>query len=209
MNVGVLASHAGTTLQSLLDAFAAGRIPGRISVVVSNNGDSGALVKARAAGVRAVHLSSKTHGDPAALDAAIRDVLVAAGVDVVFLAGYMKKLGPFVLGTFQGRILNTHPALLPRFGGRGMFMRVNSKCAHQVRPPLSPWRVEWRGPESRRNRGRPNVSSAPRLKSREALATEHFGSRRVHTCVVRSQREFGPRRSSERQAPSRRTARRS
>jgi phosphoribosylglycinamide formyltransferase-1 len=62
-----------------------------------------------------------TQRDPATLDAAIRDVLVAAAVDVVFLAGYMKKLGPFVLGTFQGRILNTHPALLPRFGGRGMY----------------------------------------------------------------------------------------
>src|SRR4029453_2801536 len=69
----------------------------------------------------AVHLSSRTHRDPATLDAAIREVLVAAAVDVVFLAGYMKRLGPFVLGTFQGRILNTHPALLPRFGGRGMY----------------------------------------------------------------------------------------
>jgi folate-dependent phosphoribosylglycinamide formyltransferase PurN len=59
--------------------------------------------------------------DPATLDAAIREVQVAADVDVVFLAGYMKKLGPFVLGTFQGRILNTHPAFLPRFGGRGMY----------------------------------------------------------------------------------------
>ena len=121
MNLGVLASHEGTTLQSLIDAFARGRIPGRISVVVSNNGDSGALVKARQAGVQAVHLSSRTHPDPATLDAAIREVLVAAEVDVVFLAGYMKKLGPFVLGTFQGRILNTHPALLPRFGGLGMY----------------------------------------------------------------------------------------
>jgi len=121
MNLGVLASHEGTTLQSLFDAFAGGRIPGRVSVVVSNNGDSGALVKAREAGVQAVHLSSRTHGDPAALDAAIRSVLVAADVDVVFLAGYMKKLGPFVLGTFEGNILNTHPALLPRFGGRGMY----------------------------------------------------------------------------------------
>jgi len=120
MNLGVLASHEGTTLQSLLDAFADGRIPGRVSVVVSNNGDSGALAKARQADVQAVHLSSRTHRDPAALDAAIRDVLIAAAVDVVFLAGYM-KLGPFVLGTFQGRILNTHPALLPRFGGRGMY----------------------------------------------------------------------------------------
>ena len=121
MNLGVLASHEGTTLQSLFDAFEGGRIPGRVSVVVSNNGDSGALAKARQAGVQAVHLSSRTHRDPAALDAAIRDVLLAAAVDVVFLAGYMKKLGPYVLGTFRGRILNTHPALLPRFGGRGMF----------------------------------------------------------------------------------------
>ena len=121
MNLGVLASHEGTTLQSLLDAFASGRIAGRVSVVVSNNGDSGALVRARQAGVPTVHLSSRTHPDPAALDQAIRDVLVAAEVDVVFLAGYMKKLGSVVLETFQGRILNTHPALLPRFGGRGMY----------------------------------------------------------------------------------------
>lgn len=121
MKVGVLASHEGTTLQSLLDACSDGRIQGRVAVVVSNNGDSGALRRARQAGVQAVHLSSKTHDDPAALDAAILDVLVAAGVDVVFLAGYMKKLGPLVLRTFEGRILNTHPALLPRFGGPGMY----------------------------------------------------------------------------------------
>src|SRR5262249_50913375 len=98
-----------------------GVMRGGFAVVGRNNGDSGALAKARQAGVQAVHLSSRTHRDPATLDAAIRDVLIAAGVDVVFLAGYMKKLGPFVLGTFQGRILNTHPALLPKFGGRGMY----------------------------------------------------------------------------------------
>ena len=121
MNVGVLASHEGTTLQSLLDAFAGGRIQGRVAVVVSNNGDAGALRRARQAGVPAVHLSLKTHADPAALDAAIRGALVAADVDVVFLAGYMKKLGPLVLRAFEGRVLNTHPALLPRFGGPGMY----------------------------------------------------------------------------------------
>ena len=75
MNVGVLTSHDGTTLQSLLDAFSGGRIQGRVAVVVSNNGD--------------------------ALDAAIRAVLIAADVDVVFLAGYMKKLGPLVLGLVE------------------------------------------------------------------------------------------------------------
>src|SRR5688572_17691386 len=121
MNVGVLASHEGTTLQSLMDGFSGGRIQGRVAVVVSNNGDSGALRRARRAGVQAVHLSSKTHEDPAALDAAIRGVLAAASVGVVFLAGYMKKLGRLVLRAFEGRILNTHPALLPRFGGPGMY----------------------------------------------------------------------------------------
>ena len=117
----MLASHEGTTLQSLLDACSCGRIQGTVAVVVSNNGNSGALRRARQAGVHAVHLSSTTHEDAIALDAAIRDVLVAADVDVVFLAGYMKKLGPIVLRAFKGRILNTHPALLPRFGGPGMY----------------------------------------------------------------------------------------
>ncbi len=121
MTVGVLASHEGTTLQSLLDACADGRVQGRVSVVVSNNSDAGALRRARQAGAQAVHLSSRTHADPTALDAAIRDVLRAADVDLVFLAGYMKKLGPLVLSAFEGRILNTHPSLLPRFGGPGMY----------------------------------------------------------------------------------------
>ncbi len=121
MNLGVLASHEGTTLQSVLDACASGRVRGRVSVVISNNGNAGALVRARAAGVSAHHLSSKTHSQAAALDAAIRDALVAAQVELVFLGGYMKKLGPLTLQAFKGRVLNTHPALLPRFGGPGMY----------------------------------------------------------------------------------------
>jgi phosphoribosylglycinamide formyltransferase-1 len=121
MNIGVLASHEGSTLQAVLDGCADGRIAARVSVVVSNNSASGALRRARRAGVRAVHLSSQTHPDPAELDAAIREALIAAGVDLVFLAGYMKKLGPQTLRAFEGRILNTHPALLPKFGGPGMY----------------------------------------------------------------------------------------
>ncbi len=121
MNIGVLASHEGTTLQSLIDASASGSLPARVTVVVSNNGSSGALARARHAGIRAVHLSSKTHNRPEELDAAIRDALVAADVDLVFLAGYMKRLGPLVLAAFKARILNTHPALLPKFGGPGMY----------------------------------------------------------------------------------------
>jgi phosphoribosylglycinamide formyltransferase-1 len=121
MNIGVLASHEGTTLQAVLDACAAGRIAARVSVVISNNADSGALRRARAAGVAAVHLSTRTHPQPSELDEAIRATLVASDCELVLLAGYMKLLGARTLGAFAGRILNTHPALLPKHGGRGLY----------------------------------------------------------------------------------------
>ena len=121
MNIGVLASHEGTTLQSLIDACADGRVNARVAVVISNNSNSGALLRARRAGIDAVHLSLTTHGSAERLDAAIRDTLLRAKIDVVLLAGFMKKVGPFVLARFGGRVLNTHPSLLPKFGGKGMF----------------------------------------------------------------------------------------
>jgi phosphoribosylglycinamide formyltransferase 1 len=126
LRIGVLASHEGTTLQAILDACAAGEIRGRVVVVVSNNSDSGALRRARDAGSEAVHLSSKTHPEAEALDGAIIAALTSHQVDVVMLAGYMKKLGPGLLERYRGRIINTHPALLPKFGGQGMYgMRVH------------------------------------------------------------------------------------
>jgi phosphoribosylglycinamide formyltransferase-1 len=121
MKLGILASHEGTTMQAVLDAVAAGTLAADVAVVISNNSDSGALRRARAAGVPAVRLSSVTHPDPEALDRAILEALTGAGVEVVLLAGYMKKLGARVLRAYRGRILNTHPALLPRFGGQGMY----------------------------------------------------------------------------------------
>src|SRR5262245_62280798 len=121
MNIGVLASHEGTTLQAVLDACANGLIAGQVTVVVGNNSGSGALRRAREAGVATAHVSSLSHSDPVGLDAAIREALFAARVDLVLLAGYMKRLGPVTIEAFKGRILNTHPALLPKFGGQGMY----------------------------------------------------------------------------------------
>jgi phosphoribosylglycinamide formyltransferase-1 len=121
MRLAVFASHEGTTLQAILDAAHSGRLRATVAAVISNNRESGALRRARAAGVRALHLSSVTHPDPAELDAAIVSALREHGVDTVFLAGYMKKLGPATLEAFAGRIFNTHPALLPKHGGKGMY----------------------------------------------------------------------------------------
>jgi len=121
LRIGVLASHEGTTLQAIIDGCAQGRINGRVVVVISNNSGSGALRRAGAAGIETLHLSSMTHSSVDSLDAAICGALQRARADVIFLAGYMKRLGPRTLAAFPARILNTHPALLPKFGGQGMF----------------------------------------------------------------------------------------
>lgn len=121
MRLGVLASGAGTTLQAVLDARALGTFGGEVVLVISNNSASGALERAAKANIPTRHLSNVTHPDPLELDRAIVEALSEQRVDVVFLAGYMKRLGPATLGRYGGRILNTHPALLPKFGGLGMF----------------------------------------------------------------------------------------
>jgi phosphoribosylglycinamide formyltransferase-1 len=123
MRIAVLASHTGTILQAVLDACADGELTATVVLVISNNSVSGAMDRARNAGIATAHLSGATHPDPAALDAAMVESLAAAGADWVLLAGYMRKLGPRMLERFRHRIVNTHPALLPKFGGTGFFGR--------------------------------------------------------------------------------------
>jgi phosphoribosylglycinamide formyltransferase-1 len=143
MNVAVLASGEGTTLQAVLDASAAGRLDARVVVVVSNNAGAGALRRAAAAGVPTRHLSARTVGSAAALDTVLRDTLSAAGVEWVLLAGYMKRLGPLTLAAFGGRIINTHPALLPEFGGQGMFGQHVHRAVLAAGRTLSGATVHW------------------------------------------------------------------
>jgi len=119
--LGFLASHRGTNMQSVINACRHGRLDAKPVVVISNNGDSGALERAENEGIPAYHISSRTFPDADNLDRAICDTLVRHRVDLVVLAGYMKRLGPRTLGRFRGRIVNIHPSLLPKYGGRGMY----------------------------------------------------------------------------------------
>ena len=121
MNVGFLASHRGSNMQAVIDACKTGRLSATPCVVISNNSGSRALARARREGIPYYHLSTRTHPQPDSLDAAVRDTLARHDVDLVILAGYMRKLGPKTLDRYAGRILNIHPALLPRFGGKGMY----------------------------------------------------------------------------------------
>lgn len=119
--LGFLASHGGSNMQAILDACRANRLPADPALLICNNPEAHAIERARAAGMPAIVLNAKAHPDDAELDAAIRDSLQQHRVDWVVLAGYMKKIGPATLAAFKGRILNIHPALLPKHGGPGMY----------------------------------------------------------------------------------------
>ena len=121
LRIGVLASGAGTTLQAVMDACERGIVAGRVVVVIGNNSRAKARQRAEAHGVPFLHLSGRTHPDEHELDAAVRDGLLEHGAQLVLLAGYMKKIGAATLAAFPGRVINTHPSLLPRYGGRGMY----------------------------------------------------------------------------------------
>ena len=121
LRIGALASGGGSNLQAIIDAVADGRLDAEIVLAISNNSRSRALQRARDAGILVAHISGATHPDPDARDAAIGEALANRGVELVALAGYMKKLGPRALGRFPNRVVNIHPSLLPKFGGRGMY----------------------------------------------------------------------------------------
>jgi phosphoribosylglycinamide formyltransferase-1 len=141
----VFASGSGSNLQALLAAEAAGAAPWTTRLVVSDREGAGALDRARAAGIETCVISpagtagtagtagsagtaaGATEG-PAATsrgDMATQTLaaLEGAGVEVVFLAGYLKLVPAPVVARFRGRMLNIHPALLPAFGGKGMWGR--------------------------------------------------------------------------------------
>ena len=126
--LGFLASHNGTNLQAIIQAWKNKNLKARPALVISNNSGSGAILRARNEKIPSYHLSSKTHPDPQELDKAIAVKLKEHKVNLVILAGYMKKIGQHTLNQFNNRILNIHPALLPAYGGKGMYgNRVHKK----------------------------------------------------------------------------------
>jgi phosphoribosylglycinamide formyltransferase-1 len=123
VRIGVLASHRGSGLRAILEAIEAGTLAAEIVLVISNNSDAPALAIARDLGIAAHHLSATRAGGAEAADRAIAELLGAREVDLVVLAGYLRKLGPLTLTRFAGRVVNLHPSLLPRHGGPGKFGR--------------------------------------------------------------------------------------
>lgn len=121
LTLGLLASHRGSNVQAVVEACRSGRLDARPGVVISNNASAGVLQFAESAGIPTRRIGGPEYADDRVRDDAILETLQAHGVDLVLLLGYMKLLGPRTTAAYRGRILNTHPALLPRHGGRGMY----------------------------------------------------------------------------------------
>lgn len=117
--IAVLASGGGSNLQAILDHLAAlgESRHGDVVLVASNRPDAGALARAARAGISHALLRSPHAPEGAEMS----DVLAAHRVDLVALAGYMRLVPAEVTAAFLGRMLNVHPALLPEFGGPGMY----------------------------------------------------------------------------------------
>jgi phosphoribosylglycinamide formyltransferase 1 len=126
LHLGFLASHGGSNMQAIINACKDGSLDAKPCCVISNNSDSFALERAKIEGIPFYHISEKIYPNAGEVDSEIISKFDTHGVDTVILAGYMKMLGENVIQHFHGRVLNIHPALLPKFGGKGMYgMRVH------------------------------------------------------------------------------------
>ena len=120
--IAVLVSGNGTTLQAIIDATKNGELPGvEIALVLSNKPDIMALERAKKAGIETMVMPPKDFPMRSLWCSAMAKEVKKRRVDLVCLAGFLQKLEPCFVRSFPGRIINTHPALLPKFGGAGMY----------------------------------------------------------------------------------------
>ena len=117
--IAVFASHGGSNLQAIINGCNEGKINAKVAVVISNNPDAYALKRAKKAGISGCCMNKKTYGK--SLHEETLGLLTRHNVDIVFLAGYLKKLPENVLQEYKDRIFNIHPSLLPKYGGKGMY----------------------------------------------------------------------------------------
>ena len=125
-NIAIFASGEGTNFQALADAARAKQIKGKIALLVSSDKNAGAVKRAEKENIPSVVASLSDFKNPEAYDEYLADLCLKYKIDLICLAGFMLKLGPLILSAFENKIMNIHPALLPNFGGKGMYgMKVH------------------------------------------------------------------------------------
>ena len=122
LNIAVFGSGRGSNFQAILTAIQQGKISNAtIRIVISNNSTAGILEIARASGIPTEHISEKKFSREQEFVEYLLATLRKHDVNFILLAGYMKRVPQRIISEFKNRIINIHPALLPKFGGVGMF----------------------------------------------------------------------------------------
>ena len=127
MNVAVLVSGGGTNLQALLDSKILKS--GQIKLVISNNADAYALKRAENAGIPAVCVTKKSYKTTETCEAKMLEILQDYQIDVIVLAGFLSILSKDFIKSYETRIINIHPSLIPSFCGKGCYgIKVHEKA---------------------------------------------------------------------------------
>ena len=119
--IGVMASGGGSNFKAIIDRIGEGDLEAQCKFLITNNGTCGAVSHAEEFGIPVHHISGKTHPEQTVYEAALLEVLDRYNVDLLILAGYMKALPVSFVRRMAGRILNIHPSLLPKYGGKGFW----------------------------------------------------------------------------------------
>ena len=138
LRIAVFGSGRGSNFLAILNAIQQGSIPlASIGVVLSNNSSAGILEIARANNIPAVHLSQKQFGSEEEFVTALLTLLRMYDINFIILAGYMKRIPPQIIREYRNRMLNIHPALLPKFGGQGMYGHHVHEAVIAAHEPVS------------------------------------------------------------------------
>ncbi|MCX7833079.1 MAG: phosphoribosylglycinamide formyltransferase [Ignavibacteria bacterium] len=123
LNISIFASGTGSNFEAILKAKKKGLIKSTIALLITNNSQCGAVEIARKNSIDVVHISRKVYPELSEekYTEIFLNVLKTYNIDFIVLAGYMKLLPPSLVDEYENRIINIHPALLPSFGGKGMY----------------------------------------------------------------------------------------
>jgi len=121
LKCAIFASGGGSNFQALIDRREAGDLHADLALLVGNNSAAPAFERARKQGIKALHLAMSHFPDEASYSTKLLSVLREHAIELVVLAGYMKKIPATVVAEYMNRIVNIHPALLPAFGGTGLY----------------------------------------------------------------------------------------
>lgn len=117
-NIAIFASGEGTNFIALVDSFKAKHLPLNVKLLVCDHQNVHVLQRAQRQAIPTFVINFKDYPDKAAAEKVIAQQLAAASIDFILLAGYMRIIGPTLLAKYEGKIINIHPALLPKFPGR-------------------------------------------------------------------------------------------